>query len=205
MLVTDHAMHDMGQEWSAWFARIAEIARRFWWSLDTSARPAQAFQADQHPPLLTLMSKPPTRPSVQVAGLQEMTMPAGGNDRPFPWRRHPQLRNRPATDPVDLAEGNRKARSLAVRGLFLARSGRLEEARAAFALAARNESIDLTAIPGFWSLSRGAMFAATAAYEDVERFRDASALAARIRKTYRPRAVAPISPRPSRKITASGN
>jgi hypothetical protein len=132
-------------------------------------------------------------------------MPADGGDTTFRWRRHPQLRNRPATDPRDAAAAaRRQARSSAVRGLFLARGGQLEEARAAFASAARDETVDLTAIPGFWTLSRGAMLAAVAAYEDVERFRDSSALAAQIRKTYRPRAVPPITARPRSNVTASG-
>ncbi len=131
-------------------------------------------------------------------------MPADSNDNPFRWRRHPQLRDRPAADPEEVATAaRRRASSSAVRGLFLARNGRLEEAREAFAIAARDDTIDLTAIPGFWKLSRSGMLAASAAYEDVARFRDASALAAQIRTTYRPRAVTPVATttRPRRNTT----
>lgn len=111
----------------------------------------------------------------------------------FRWRRHPQLRRRcgppDIVDPVDLQRG---ARSAAVRGLFLARSGRYDEARASFAAAADEPSLDLTAISGFWDLPRSGMQAAVDAYDDVERFRDAAALGARIRLTYRPRSLATI-------------
>lgn len=134
-------------------------------------------------------------------------MPADSTDTRFRWRRHPQLRNRPVADPDETAAASRReAHSSAARGIHLAQSERLNEARVAFAFAARDETIDLTAIPGFWSLSRAAMLVASSAYADVDRFRDASALAAHVRTTYRPRAVTRIPPtRPRRKVVASGD
>ncbi len=124
----------------------------------------------------------------------------------FRWRRHPQLRNQPGTDfSPDIEDLERSARSAGVRGLFLARSGRVDEARAAFAVAAAEESLDLSAIPGFWQLSRSGMLAAVSAYDDVERYRDASALGAQIRVTYRPRSVfaVPVTPTQHRSAARS--
>lgn len=123
----------------------------------------------------------------------------------FRWRRHPQLLNHSETSEPDPDELERGARSAGVRGLFLARSGRFDEARAAFAMAAAESTIDLTAIPGFWDLSRGGMHAAVNAYEDVERYRDASALGARIRLKYRPRSISPLRDMVERKTSASGS
>lgn len=138
-------------------------------------------------------------------------MPADSSDRfdtRFRWRRHPQLRNRAITGPTDMdCASGREARSFAVRGIILAQSQRLDDARVAFGIAARDETIDLTAIPGFWDLSRAAMLVAATAYEDVERFRDASALAAHVRTTYRPRAMTTTvsTTRVRRKAVGSGD
>jgi len=134
-----------------------------------------------------------------------MTMPEHDEESPFRWRRHPQLRNLTATDTTDSTGYGHDAQSSAARGVVLARYGRLEQARIAFATAARDTTVDLTDTPGFWSLSRNAMLAASAAYADVERFRDASTLAAHVRTTYRPRAVRPLAIPQRRDITGSGD
>jgi hypothetical protein len=105
------------------------------------------------------------------------------------WRRHPQLLAPVATD---LAPDEREARHEAVRGLFAARAGALACAEEHFTTAAQCEAIDLTAIPGFWQLERRAMSVAVDAYEAAGRIRDASALNARIRSMYRPRALSPL-------------
>jgi hypothetical protein len=72
-------------------------------------------------------------------------------------------------------------------------------------MAAAETTVDLAAIPGFWQLSRGGMLAAVGAYEDAARFRDASALGAKIRLRYRPRSVAALPETPARKRSASGS
>lgn len=126
-------------------------------------------------------------------------LPLAGSDATFKWRRHPLLRDQRRELDDRSPDGLHKgARAAAIRGLFLARSERLAEARASFAQAALDTSIDLSELPGFWQLSRGAMLVAAVAYEDVERYRDASALAARVRTRYRPRAVAPVTDLPRR-------
>ncbi|CAN5769053.1 hypothetical protein BH20CHL3_BH20CHL3_02490 [soil metagenome] len=123
----------------------------------------------------------------------------------FRWRRHPQLLNHSETSEPDPDDLERGARSAGVRGLFFARSGRFDDARAAFAMAAAESTINLAAIPGFWDLSRGGMHAAVNAYEDVERYRDASALGARIRLKYRPRSVSLLRDVVKRKTSALGS
>jgi hypothetical protein len=75
-----------------------------------------------------------------------------------------------------------------VQGFVRARDGRHEQAIEHFADAARlDPELDLTTVPGFWTLPRGAHDAAAVAYERAERERDAWRLRAVIRRTYRPR------------------
>jgi hypothetical protein len=108
------------------------------------------------------------------------------DEQRFRWRKHPLLLRQAADDPGE------RQRTAATRGLFLARSGQLDDAREAFREAAQDPTVDLSALPGFWDLSRGGMLAAVDAYEATSRFRDAAALAARIRLRYRPRVVSQI-------------
>jgi hypothetical protein len=115
----------------------------------------------------------------------QVLRPAGG----FRWRRHPQLLNQPLSE---LSVDQREARHEAVRGLYAARAGALEVAVAHFTRAARCPDLDLSEIPGFWQLNRSGMVTAVDAYEAVDRIRDASALNARIRTLYRPRALSPV-------------
>lgn len=111
------------------------------------------------------------------------------------WRRHPQLREyRPA-----ISDDVRTARHEAVRGLCAARAGASDVALNHFSIAARCEQVDLTAVPGFWKLTRGQMQMAVEAYEKVGRYRDAAALDAHIATIFRPSLVGvklqPVQPR----------
>ena len=98
------------------------------------------------------------------------------------WRRHPQLRAYESPLPEDV----RRGRNEAVRGLFAARAGALDVATRLFAAAAECPDVDLTAVPGFWNLTRGQMQTAVDAYEHVGRYRDAAALDAHIMTIFRP-------------------
>ena len=94
----------------------------------------------------------------------------------------------PTAAPLTAIE--RRARAAALRGLLLARQRRFAAARSAFAEAVRfDPALDLTAIPSFWNLERGGHEAAVGAYEEAGRRREATALSARVRQTYRPRLV----------------
>lgn len=83
---------------------------------------------------------------------------------------------------------HQRARVIALRGFSQARSGDFESARETFARAARLDvSLDLRAIPSFWTLPRQAHEAAASALYDVQRNRDAAALLADINTRFRPR------------------
>ncbi len=129
-----------------------------------------------------------------------------GQDKPtvgVKWRRHPQLRGYEAPITSDV----RTARHEAVRGLCAARAGANDVAVSHFAIAARCDEVDITAVPGFWTLTRGQMQMAVDAYEQVGRVRDAAALDAQIATIFRPSLVGvnrvPVQPREHRKKAAS--
>jgi len=199
MLVTDLAYRDMEACTDGLVGRLRHLARRLCGRARAAAHgPETPFEfAPEHQAHLRLVpvvreGPAPDQPAVAPSG------------EVFRWRRHPQLLRSPASDTRhDSEDLERGARSAAIRGLFLARSGRFDEARAAFAVAASEPCVDLTAIPGFWDLSRAGMTAAADAYEDVERFREASALSARVRLRYRPRTVRTIPMAPGPRTSAS--
>lgn len=201
MLITDLAMRDMDQESRAllgWIPGFARLLRRPFAPLPSEGHSLQTG----HDQIAVALPGPPSTCPITSTGRYhgKMVMPEHDDRSAFRWRRHPQLRNLTAADSI-----GPDAQSAAARGVFFARRGRLEQARLAFAAAARDETVDLTNTAGFWSLSRGAMLVASDAYADVERFRDASALAAHIRTTYRPRTLRPLPVRPRRDVTASGD
>lgn len=152
------------------------------------------------PELRALPVSPPASKPLRVVEATEASV--GTPDKR--WQRHPQLRARQA-EAAPMPGSERAARLAAERGVLLARGRKLIEAGEAFTTAARDESIDLATLPGFWDLPRNGMLVAVQAYERVDRLRDAAALEARIRHLYRPRALKPIpAARPSR-MTASGD
>jgi hypothetical protein len=76
--------------------------------------------------------------------------------------------------------------------LYAAHKGDVEEAFLQFLQAVSEAAIDLTAMPSFWQMPRGAIVAAAEAYDRVGRLREASALQARVRTELRPRNVVPM-------------
>lgn len=207
MLISDLAMRDMDREAHDLLGWIPGIARWLRRPLVHGSGDTGSCQAGHEN--ISVVSVPtrasahPTSPSDRDDG--RMTMPEHDEESPFRWRRHHQLRNLPAVDSTGSPAVGRDAHSLAARGVFLARCGRLEQARVAFAASARDDAVSLSDTPDFWSLSRSAMLAASDAYADVGRFRDASALAAHVRTTYRPRAVRPVAIPHRRDVTARGD
>lgn len=153
------------------------------------------------PALRALPATPPTRRELRVIETEEMPAAHAPEKR---WQRHPQLRARQA-EAAPMPGSERAARLAAERGVLLARGRKLIEAVDEFTVAARDEAIDLAALPGFWDLPRNGMLAAVQAYERVERLRDAAALEARIRHLYRPRALKPIPVARPNRMTASGD
>lgn len=212
MLVTDLAFRDMEQEVQSLVGSLGRLLGRLRGQL--SASPERPFSSSiavrtDAAPILKFPSAVHTFPSdanIVMNTAETFATAASGtsNDLAFKWRRHPQLRDRSrGVDNRTEDDLQRDAKAAAVRGLFLARSERLGEARTAFAQAAADASIDLSEVPGFWQLSRSAMLIASVAYEDVGRFREASALSARVRTRYRPREVAPLTT-PSRREASGG-
>lgn len=201
MLVTDPAYREME-------AQSGRLTTRLWLLLrHLTGRGAGAPLVDG-----AYRQRAEHRAHLRLVSLQSPQSPAqheeGDIIKPdFKWRRHPLLRERSAVSDSSAKRDPdlRTARSAAVRGIFFARSQRHAEAEAAFSEAAGHADLDLDTIPGFWDLSRAGMNAAVHAYETNERYRDASALAARIRVTYRPRSVAPLEPpMPDRRRIAGG-
>lgn len=144
------------------------------------------------------------RPTSSEATLRLMPSPLPEKQQSgHKWQRHPQLRAYEAP----LSEEVRQGRNEAVRGLFAARAGALDVATRHFAAAARCPDVDLTAVPGFWNLTRGQMQTSVDAYESVGRHRDAAALDAHIATIFRPSLVGstrqPIVPAHPRDKAAS--
>ena len=95
-----------------------------------------------------------------------------------------------------LSPNEERARIAAVKGFLRARDGNYDRARDFFADAVRlDPALDLTAIPRFWQLPRGAHDAAVSALETVERHRDAARLAAIVDRRFRLRSL-PSRPSP---------
>jgi hypothetical protein len=183
MLMTHFAILDQGE-------RKPGLLQRIWQHLASFLCLGEEPEPVRHEPIARPSTRrieaPLTEPILRVVAVEPdiISQPDG-----FRWRRHPQLLGQPGPD---LLPSEREARHEAVRGLFAARAGALECAATHFAEAARCEQIDLSAIPGFWQLDRTAMMTAVDAYERAGRIREASALNARIRTMYRPRALTSI-------------
>lgn len=197
MLMTELTMMDTAPEDHSIFARCRKAMARFFGLGESPVTFRSAAETDATPPM------PVIPPPLRIVSSTPKPLPTVQD---FRWRRHPQLLQQPANH---LPDDEREARHHAVRGLYAARAGAIECAGHHFAKAAACEDLDLCEIPGFWALPRAAMLAAVSAYEDADRMRDASALNARIRTIYRPRAVRPVpinvTELPSRKETLARN
>lgn len=98
----------------------------------------------------------------------------------------------PADPQAPLTPDERRARAAALRALALSRGRRFDAAKRAFIKASQLDPLlDLTRVPTFWSLERAAHEAAIDAYVETGRDGDAAILRARVRSTYRPKAVRP--------------
>lgn len=87
-----------------------------------------------------------------------------------------------------LTANERRARAAALRALAFGRARRFDAAQAAFQDAATlDPTLDLTRVPAFWSLERGAHEAAIAAYVAAGRSGDAAVLRAKVQSVYRPK------------------
>lgn len=179
MSLTELTVTDLKPEHNSFMARCRKAIADFFGLGEppmviqsTSQKAAREAPSNVHIPLRVVTSATELEPPMQD----------------FRWRRHPQLLEQPTSQ---LADHEREARHHAVRGLYAARAGALTCAEHHFTQAAACEDIDLCEIPGFWQLPRAAMLTAVSAYERADRLRDASALNARVRTLYRPKAMRP--------------
>jgi hypothetical protein len=200
MLMTHLSILDAGEPGPGLWHRIRESVLRFF-GLYGDDTPAAAGTVT--PSTGTIEHDKPAEPLLRLVTVEpKIIRPSEG----FRWRRHPLLLKQPASD---LTMDQRDARHEAVRGLYAARAGAIEVAIDHFTRAAQCPEIDLSAIPGFWQLSRSAMMTAVEAYERAGRIRDASALNAQLRTMYRPRALTSVPanvthmPDPSPKISSN--
>ncbi len=173
--------------------RVANAIARY---IGFGDEPSQPQKVVRSAPVVE--QKPPARPhklhlvhSSAEPSEPEETMPKPGHK----WRRHAQLRSYSSP----LTEEVRTGRREAVRGLRAASAGALEVAIEHFTNAALCDDVDLTAVPHFWTLTRGQMQTAVEAYERAGRYRDAAALDAHIQTIFRPSlvgsSISPIVPR----------
>lgn len=196
MLITDMAYRDM----EARSDSVTEVLSRIIGSMfrrkhhgATEESTQASIQSAPAPQIhLVATAKPEQSPSPSPEAL----------DNEPSWRKHPMLRATASSSDLSEDELARITRAASSRAIFLARSGRLDEACDAFATVAQNADADLSDIPGFWNLSRAGMQSAIQGYELVERFRDAARLEATIRLKYRPR-LTPVAIHEPR--SASGN
>jgi hypothetical protein len=140
--------------------------------------------------------------AIQVASLPQDVIPIAARELGAPERAHSPRLERPSSIDGELAldaplsAAERRARAAALKGLAFSRQRQFDAARSAFAVAARlDPRLDLTRTPTFWKLERAAHEAAIDAYLDADRTDDAAVLRARVRSTYRPKALRP-SPAP---------
>jgi hypothetical protein len=134
--------------------------------------------ADVKAELLTVAEE--LEPALTVA------LPASGPPVPFDT----QARE------IVLTVEERRARAIALRGLSQSRAHKFDAAHASFVQATQMDpALDLAKLPDFWRLPSGAHQAAIAAYEFVGRRRDAAALTAMVRSTFKPRLLIPTAAR----------
>jgi hypothetical protein len=129
----------------------------------------------------------------------EASMPAEGAAMISREQRHDDWRARE----IVLTTEERRARAIALRGLSQCRGRRFDAAFASFVEAAQLDPlIDFARLPDFWRLPTEAHQVAIEAYEVTGRRRDAAALTAAVRSTFRPKAL-PSRPLARQTVTES--
>ena len=162
------------------------ISQPAWWCLEA----AWQRLLGRHGPLQLdgAMDTPAVFAVANDSEHERFTLSAASGAMPLPKSAEPASRLDDPAGPLTAAE--RRARAAALRALALSRGRRFDSARAAFTDAALlDPSLDLTRTPAFWRLERAAHEAAIDAYVAAGRDRDAAVLRARVRSTFRPKAL----------------
>ena len=142
-------------------------------------RSSRAVASRQEESALALLPRP----------IPESELTGGELSGEYRWRRHPQLLRNPVSS---LPDDERRARKIAVQGLYCAHNGEIDEAFILFTESLAKCAIDLTKLPTFWQMPRAALLAIVDVYEQAGQLREASTLRARIRTELRPRIVVPL-------------
>jgi hypothetical protein len=187
MLMSNLAMMDLGLRRRSVVDRLRDVFRH-------ADEKHGEFPADQElrvPPDLEVIPAPDVAEEESVGD--------------YRWRRHPQLLNGSGASAI--SDEERLARRTAVRGLYCAHNGEIEEAFLHFVHALDESTIDLTELPSFWQMPRAAILSAADAYEFAGMHREAAVIQARVRTELRPRNVVPMkrpAPNSSPRRTANG-
>lgn len=184
MLLSNYAIFDLTTRRQSLMERLRKMFR---------------LEFDRHPPELSWSHLNDSRPLVALLPSELDIGPTSEMASAYRWRRHPQLLN--AAYDTALVDSERRARNLAVHGLYCAHNGETEHALLYFRQALSQHRIELTDVPSFWQMPRTGMLLAADAYEGAGRFRDAARIQARVRTQFRPRTVVPM--RPSRMPASS--
>jgi hypothetical protein len=172
MLMSNLALMDLGMRRRSMFDRL----RNIFWQADESHEDHLSIRDGLVSPDLAVVPNP-----------EESDVETVGDYR---WRRHPQLLN--GSTASTISDEERLARRAAVRGLYCAHNGGIEEAFLHFVHALDESTIDLTEMPSFWQMPRAAILAAAEAYEVAGKLREAAVIQARVRTELRPRNVVPM-------------
>ena len=167
------------------------ISQPAWWCLETTwqrlwRRPRAESDAGQEPdaPLGVAMPARMGEDVSRTEGTVAVEAAAASDARQSPAS--------PGEPDAPLTAAERRARAAALRALALSRGRRVDAARDAFTHAALlDPKLDLSRTPTVWKLERAAHEAAIDAYVAAGRDRDAAVLRARVRSTFRPRALRP--------------
>jgi hypothetical protein len=155
-----------------------------WQRLTRGVEPAQ-FSDD-----LPLVSEAAAAAAAPAPELSEPVLAADHAREELSPLPEPFSQTRNADPDAPLSANERRARAAALRALAFSRARHFDAARAAFTEAARlDPALDLTRTPSFWALERAAHEAAIDAYLETGRDGDAAVLRARVRSTYRPKAL----------------
>ena len=166
------------------------ISQPAWWCLEATwqrllRRPVAEPIAEVVPD-----ATPTSAPPMKTEEAPTLARAAGGSAPVAVQPSRVSVGPEPPSGPLTAAE--RRARAAALRALALSRGRRFDAARAAFTDAALlDPTLDLTRTPAFWKLERAAHEAAVDAYVAAGRDRDAAVLRARVRSTFRPKALRP--------------
>ena len=187
MLMSNLAMMDLGLRRRSVLDQLRDVFRR----------------TDEHQGVLPLIQD--LGAQLDLVAIPDVLDADVNSPGDYRWRRHPQLLNTSPTSTI--SDDERRARKTAVRGLYCAHNGEIEEAFLHFVHAIDEAIIDLTEMPSFWQMPRAAILAAADAYEVAGQHREAAMIQARVRTELRPRNVVPMTrsaSTPAPRRTASG-